>query len=153
MNYKLQTVASVVGTAQAILDNVRTEMANNNNNASLSPPELAVIRQQVRQNIQNAIQNEREITPEQAAASNIDPAAQVALYKIIADQVHQSTQALIETRPPITTSVVALPCTLHWLAHQLYGDMTRSDELKRLNPALQNPAAIQSGTELIAYAR
>lgn len=151
--WRAVSVASVVGTAQAVIDNVRTEMAQNNNNASMTPPELAVIRQQVREDIQAAIAIERNISQPIAAAANINPAPQVALYKTIADQVHLTIQELIETRPPLVTQRIVLSCTLHWLAHQLYGDMSRSDELKRLNPSLQNPAVILAGTELNAYAR
>jgi prophage DNA circulation protein len=147
------TAASVVATSQGVVTNVRSEMAQNNNNAAMTPPELAVIRQQVRRDIQAAIVIERSITPEQAAAGNIDPARQVAVYKTVADQVHQQIQALIETRPPISSSTIILPCTMHWLAHQLYGDMTRANEVKRLNPSLLNPAALQPGMELVSYAQ
>lgn len=151
--WRAVTVAAVVGTAQTVVDNVRIEMAQNNNNASLTPPELGIIRKQVRQDIQAVILIERNISQSEAIVANIDPISQVALYKTIADQVHNTIQALIETRPPLIIQQVALPCTLHLLAHQLYGDMTRANELKRLNPTLQNPSAILAGTELTAYAR
>lgn len=151
--WRAVTVASVVGTAQTVIENVRTEMAQNNNNANLTPPELGIIRQQVRGDIQTVISIERDISQADAAAANLDPLAQVALYKTIADQLHQAIQELIETRPPLIIQRVALACTLHLLAHQLYGDMSRADELKRLNPTLQNPAVILAGTELNAYAR
>lgn len=147
------STASVVASAQAVITSVRKEMVNKSNNTSITPPELAAIRLQVRQDIQAAINIERTITPDQAAEANIDPNLQVANYKTIADQIHQAIQELIETRPPLINQRVALPCTLHLLAHQLYGDMNRAIELKRLNPNLQNPAAIQIGMELAAYAR
>ncbi|MEG2922090.1 MAG: multidrug DMT transporter, partial [Acinetobacter sp.] len=85
--------------------------------------DLAVIRKQVRKDIQAAINAEREITQEQAKQSNIDPALQVAQYKTLANDVHEQIQALIETRPPIRNTPILLLCTSQWLAHQLYGDM------------------------------
>lgn len=151
--WRAVVTASVVASCQAIIASIRIEIVKNGDLASLTPPELAVIRQQVRQDIQTAINIERTITPDQANNANLNPALQIAVYKKLADQVHQSIQDLIETRPPLINERVTLPCTMHWLAYHLYGDMARSDEIKRLNPDLQNPAAIAIGTELNAYAR
>ena len=78
---------------------------------------------------------------------------QIQVYKQLADQIHLQIQELIEVRPPITTTKVLVPCTLHWLAHALYGDMDRADEIRRLNPDLQNPAILRTGMELTVYAR
>lgn len=42
---------------------------------------------------------------------------------------------------------------MHWLAHQLYQDFTRAEEIRRLNPDLQNPASLLGGMEITIYAR
>ncbi|RYL25157.1 Mu-like prophage major head subunit gpT family protein [Acinetobacter piscicola] len=137
---------------QAIVQQTKLDTAQNKV-VNITPIDLAVIRQQVRTDIQQAIVAERAITQEQATISNIDPAAQVAQYKVLATTVHDQIQALIETRPPIRTTPILLHCTAHWLAHQLYGDMNRAEEIKRLNPTVLNFALVQTGTELITYAR
>ncbi|RSO86140.1 multidrug DMT transporter [Acinetobacter ursingii] len=119
---------------------------------SLTPLDLAVIRQNIRQQIQENIQAERE----QSSATNLmtyESVNQIQLLKVFADQVHLQIQELIETRPPITTAVVPVPCTLHWFAHYLYGDMSRANEINRLNQNLINPAMLLSGMELTVYAR
>ena len=158
--WRAVTVASSASVAQAIVKQTKLEISQNQtsieitqNFSSITPIDLAVIRQQVRTDIQKAIDIERAITQEQATISNIDPVTQVAQYKVLATIVHDQIQALIETRPPIHTTPILLHCTAHWLAHQLYGDMNRAEEIKRLNPTILNFALVQSGTELITYAR
>lgn len=146
------SVASSVAAAQAIVKQTRTDMSQNRD-VKVTPIDLAIVRRQVRKEIKQAIVIEREINQSQALQSNIDPALQVAQYKTLASDVHDQIQALIETRPPIRTTPVLLPCTVHWLAHQLYGDMNRAEEVKRLNPTVFNFAVLQSSMELITYAR
>jgi prophage DNA circulation protein len=146
------SVASSVAAAQAIVKQTRTDMSQNRD-VKVTPIDLAIVRRQVRKEIKQAIATEREITQSQALQSNIDPALQVARYKTLASDVHDQIQALIETRPPIRNTPILLPCTTHWLAHQLYGDMNRAEEIKRLNPTIFNLATLQSGMELITYAR
>lgn len=146
------SVAASTAAAKSIIDQAKLESLNNQQ-ASITPIDLAIVRQQVRTSIQLTIKSEREISQTQAYEANIDPSLQVLEYKNLAAQVHESIQALIETRPPINNTFVYLHCTSHLLAHQLYGDMNRAEEIKRLNPTIQNFGLLQSGTELTAYAR
>ncbi|RSN77890.1 DNA circularization N-terminal domain-containing protein [Acinetobacter haemolyticus] len=146
------SIASSVAAAQTIVKQTRSEMAQNRD-INVTPIDLAIVRQQVRKDIQQTIIIEREITQDVATQFNIDPALQVAQYKTLANDVHDQIQALIETRPPITNTPILLPCTAHWLAHKLYGDMNRAEEIKRLNPSVFNFATLQAGMELITYAR
>lgn len=141
-------VTAQVALAQEVIEQTRKEMATAQDvkTVSLTPLDLAVIRQRTRQVIQAAIRAERVVND---AAS----LTQVQIYKQVADQVHEQIQALIETRPPITTAVVTMPCTMHWLAHYLYADMSRCGEISRLNPQLENPALIMPGMELVIYAQ
>lgn len=141
-------VTAQVALAQEVIEQTRKEMATTQDvkTVSLTPLDLAVIRQRTRQVIQAAIRAERVVND---AAS----LTQVQIYKQVADQVHEQIQDLIETRPPITTAVVTMPCTMHWLAHYLYADMSRCGEISRLNPQLENPALIMPGMELVIYAQ
>lgn len=162
-------VATAVAVTQQVVATVRKEMAENKT-VSFTPVELAVIRQANRKLIQQAINSERALIAATTAAQNNNaginveddaPASelifiamtQIQVYKQLADQIHLQIQELIEVRPPITTTNVLVPCTLHWLAHALYGDMDRADEIRRLNPDLQNPAILRTGMELTVYAR
>ena len=162
-------VATAVAVTQQVVATVRKEMAENKT-VSFTPVELAVIRQANRKLIQQAINSERALIAAATAAQNNNagitveddaPASelifiamtQIQVYKQLADQIHLQIQELIEVRPPITTTKVLVPCTLHWLAHSLYGDMDRADEIRRLNPDLENPAILRTGMELTVYAR
>ena len=162
-------VATAVAVTQQVVATVRKEMAENKT-VSFTPVELAVIRQANRKLIQQAINSERALIAAATAAQNNNaginveddaPASelifiamtQIQVYKQLADQIHLQIQELIEVRPPITTTKVLVPCTLHWLAHALYGDMDRAEEIRRLNPDLENPAILRTGMELTVYAR
>lgn len=137
--------ASQVAIAQQVVATIRTEMANNQQ-ISFSPVDLALVRKKTREVLQQAIREERAI-------NTFESITQIQVYKDVAAQIQDQIQELIETRPPITKTQVPVPCTLHWLAHYLYGDMRRADEIRRLNPDLINPAALQVGMELTIYAR
>lgn len=145
-------VATTVSMVQAVVDQVRTELSEQQNQPTtaltLTPVDLAIIRQNTRQLIQTNIATERA-----QIELVFESVEQIQILKSFADQVHLQIQELIETRPPISTAVVPASCTLHWFAHYLYGDMTRANEILHLNPSLQNPALLRSGMELIVYAR
>lgn len=143
--WRATTVASHIAVTQQVIATVRKEMTNNEP-ISFTPLDLAVVRQSTRKVLQQTINIER-------TDSNFESITQIQVYKDLADQVHLQIQELIETRPPISTVQVPVPCTVHWLAHYLYGDMDRADEIIRLNPDLMNPALLQVGMELTVYAR
>ena len=147
--WRATQVASTVAITQKVIENVRTELAENKE-SSLTPIDLAMIRQNNRQQIQAAINTERE---QIATELNETVVSQIQVYKETADQLHLQIQELIEIRPPVTKTIITVPCTLHWLAHQLYEDMTRASEIRRLNPDLVNPAVLRPGMELTVYAR
>ena len=137
--------ASQVAIAQQVVATTRTEMSNNQE-ISFTPVDLALVRKKTREVLQQAIREERVI-------NTFESITQIQVYKDVAAQIQNQIQELIETRPPINKTQVPVPCTLHWLAHYLYGDMHRADEIRRLNPDLVNPAALQVGMELTIYAR
>ena len=147
--WRASQVASTIAITQKVIESVRLELAENKE-TSLTPIDLAVIRQNNRQQIQSAINAEREQTSTELSAVAV---SQIQVYKEVADQLHLQIQELIEIRPPVTKTIVVVPCTLHWLAHQLYEDMSRANEIRRLNPDLVNPAVLRPGMELTVYAR
>jgi prophage DNA circulation protein len=147
--WRAAQVASTISITQKIIENVRLELAENKE-SSLTPIDLAVIRQKNRQQIQTAINAERE---QISTELNETAVSQIQVYKETADQLHLQIQELIEIRPPVTKTVITVPCTLHWLAHFLYEDMSRANEIRQLNPNLVNPAALRPGMELVVYAR
>lgn len=147
--WRATQIASTIAVTQQVVASVRNEMAENKQ-VSFTPIELAVIRQQNRNELQKVIKTEREQAATDIAFEAVN---QVQVYKHVADQIHLQVQELIEVRPPITKTKVLVPCTLHSLAHMLYGDMDRADEIRRLNPDLLNPAVLQIGMELTVYAR
>ena len=142
-NWRATTVASSVAVTTAVLDKVRSDMAQGLT-PDVTPNDLAVMRAQTRKVIQAAIRAER--------GENINTADQVAVYKQVADQVHLQIQALIEQRPPLSTAQISVPCTLHWLAHVRYGDYSRAAEIRRLNASLSTPCLV-AGMQVVAYAQ
>lgn len=107
--WRATNVATNISLTQKIISTVRTELAESEE-SSLTPIDLAVIRQHNRQNIMSAIKAEREQITEE---SNTVAVEQIAVYKEVADQVHLQIQELIELRPPVIKTTVTVPCTLH----------------------------------------
>lgn len=147
--WRAAQIASIAAITQKVIESVRLELTENKE-TSMTPIDLAVIRQNNRQAIQSAINAERE---QLSTELNVIAISQIQVYKETADQLHLQLQELIEIRPPVTKTVIAVPCTMHWLAHQLYEDMSRAAEIRRLNPDLVNPAVLRPGMELTVYAR
>lgn len=147
--WRATQIATIVAITQKAIDSSRLELAENKE-TSLTPIDLALIRQTTRQAIQTAIHTERELIGTDSKAVAV---SQIQVYKETADQLHLQIQELIEVRPPVTTTRIVVPCTLQWLAHFLYEDMNRANEIRRLNPNLENPAVLRPGMELTVYAR
>lgn len=145
-------VAATVSITQSAITIARDQTLIQDKEISITPVELAIIQQQTRQILQQAIIEERKqiINHENVTAPRY---LQIQVYKSIADQLYLQLQQLINIRPSVTTTRILVPCTLHWLAHNLYQDMSRATEIQRLNPDLQNPALLQLGMELTVYAR
>lgn len=145
--WRATQIAISISVTQAIVSQARKEITEATE-MSLTPIDLAIIRQKNRQDLQKVIDTERL-----ELSLLLENVTQIQIYKRVADQIHLQIQELIELRPPITTIQILVPCTLHWLAHQFYGDMNRAAEIRRLNPDLENPALLLTGMELTVYAR
>lgn len=139
-------VVSAIAVTKGVISNIRAEMAENKE-ISLTPDELAVIRQQNRNAINEAIVVERE------KINSMEAIAQIQHLKLLADEVHLQIQSIIDIRPNLSKTTILVPCTVHWLAHYLYDDMSRAAEIRRLNPSIQNTSLLDKGMELSVYAR
>lgn len=124
----------------------------------LTPLELQTINDVTRQSINDTIQLLRRFDPEPTVSINVpkiilDTRGQVAALKQAAAQLQQLTTEAINRKPPLVAYTVKRNTTLRLLAHRLYADHARADELLRLNKGLLNPALVKVGTRLHVYAQ
>ena len=124
---------------------------------TLTPDDLTAINDEARQQIQDAIdavrgdnsaQNEQDLP-----VVNTDITPIIRDLKKAAAQLQTLTDSVINSRPPLIKHTVAAPCTWRLLAHLLYGDYTRADELARLNRGLVDASVIEAGTQVACYAK
>jgi len=115
--------------------------------STLSPPEIEVIVNDVRDVIQDAINRNRQQYPVEVSRPITEP------LKDLAKAIQDAGIAVIETRPPLVRRVVDTPGNLHLAAFGWYGDYRRAGELARLNPRLRNPNHLNPGDVLNAYQR
>ena len=73
--------------------------------------------------------------------------------RALAHLVTRLAIALINQKPPLMVKTAPLNGTLQQVAHALYGDYRRFDELLRLNPDIREPNFIAEGDLLNAYAK
>jgi len=70
-----------------------------------------------------------------------------------ADLVAELGRDLLGQRPRLTSTTLKSAMNLRLLAHILYGDHTRADELRELNPGLaKHGPLVPAGTEVKHYA-
>jgi prophage DNA circulation protein len=55
------------------------------------------------------------------------------------------------TRWPMRSRSIPVAVPLALLAHQLYGDKSRADEMAELNPGIRNPSQVPAGTTIKAF--
>ena len=73
--------------------------------------------------------------------------------KSLAFNVQNAAAAVLESRPSITKVTVESNTNLHLLAHKLYGNFKRADEILKLNSYIRNPNKVLAGTELNVYTK
>lgn len=126
-------------------------------NPTLTPDDLIAINDEARQQIQDAIEQVRVDNVVQndqnlpVISTDVTPV--IRDLKKAAAQLQTLTYATINRRPPLIKHTVAAPCTWRLLAHLLYGDYMRADELARLNRGLVDASVIEAGTQVACYAR
>ena len=147
-------VLPVALESQTVLELIKLDMAQN----VLTPLELITANNVVRQSINDAITLIRRIDPEPSVTINVpkiilDTRKQVAALKQAAAILQQLTNDAVNKKPPLIQYTVKRNTTLRLLAHRLYADHNRTDELLKLNKNIINPAMVNAGTELNIYVR
>ncbi|PAT63076.1 DNA circularization N-terminal domain-containing protein [Psychrobacter sp. JB193] len=140
-------------TSRGVIEILKEEQRN----PTLTPSDLIAINDEARQQIQEAIDQVRADDSTQNDQSlpviNQDITPIIRDLKKAAAQLQALTDATINSRPPLTKYTVTVPCTWRLLAHLLYADYTRADELSRLNRGLVDASVIDAGTQVSCYAR
>lgn len=151
---RLVTVSELSEVASTIMQNETTA-------PSLTSTQIEAIVNNVRSTIVDALTDERSVMQSDVSgAQQKGITADTRTHSTIITQLQQlaytlqmQASALIQLRPPLITREVARTCNLHLVAFEWYGDITRADELLRLNPTLNNPNNVQAGMTLYAYAK
>lgn len=143
--------------AAMISRGVITILDSEQKNPTLTPDDLTAINDEARQQIQDSIDQIRTDDSTQNDQSlpvvNTDITPIIRDLKKAAAQLQTLTDSVINSRPPLIKHTVAAPCTWRLLAHLLYGDYMRADELARLNRGLVDASVIEAGTQVVCYAR
>ena len=113
---------------------------------SLTPAEVEAVVGATRERIQAAIDDATAVLP----AYRAHPVAEALRDTALA--VQELGRTVIHLHPPMVATAVPSPCNLHLLAHRLYGDYTRAEELARLNPGIRNPNFLARGQIVRRYA-
>ncbi|EHD21558.1 MULTISPECIES: DNA circularization protein [Brenneria] len=127
--------------------------------AVLTPVDIEQIVNDARSMIQQSIALHRTLyTASMETISSSEIPTGLAFQPIIngladiALELQQMGAALINQRPQLISRAVQAQGNLHLVAHLWYGDYSRADELRRLNPQLRDPNNLQPGDVLNAYA-
>lgn len=112
---------------------------------TLSPPDIEVVCNDARTEIEAAIATVRLVYPLETAHAIVEALKTTALA------VQDAAAAIIAARPPLLERTAGISGNLRLLAHHWYGDHSRAIELYRLNN-LRLPNFIQPGDKLNAYA-
>lgn len=152
---RLTTIGNWCDVASDILSMESTE-------PTLSARDIEGIANDARSLIEQAIQAQRTTisTAQTQAVLNdtVTPdsrtgTALIGELQALAYALQRQARMLILSRPPLIQRMVTRPCNIHVLAFDWYGDVTRADELVRLNPDMRHPNALQQGDILNAFAR
>jgi prophage DNA circulation protein len=147
-----------VQTACALAAEAVTLFSDTEQVQQLSPNEIEQINNDVRASIQQTIDLQRELfnnTAETVSSDASDIGIRwqdtVSQLKTIGLDVQTLAITLINARPPLIQYTVETPCNAHLLAHKLYQDASRAQELRRLNPLMKD--IIESGEVVNVYAK
>lgn len=138
---------SALHQATAKADAVQIVLSSEAQTATLSAPEIELIVNDARTDIEASIATYRSLY------SLEDSRPVVEALKTTALALQEAARAIIEARPPLITKGVDAPGNFRLLAHKWYGDHTRAPELLRLNHQVRLPNFIVLGDRLNAYAQ
>jgi len=144
---KLAQDTEVRERALTLADAATDVLADEADDPAMTPAEIERVTNDSRSAIQLAIDSARQ-TYELEMHHDI-----VESLKDVAYQVQLSALAALVQRPPLVQRRAPFDGNLHLIAHAWYGDFSRAEELRRLNPAVTNPNFITAGRLLYAYSR
>lgn len=137
-------VAAVI--SKTIIDNAIAVLELAQEQKLFSPQQIEKIVNDVRNSINACISKQRR-------AFEADKSRPITEgLKTIAYKLQDTALKILEVRPPLVAYEVVSDGNLHLLAHHLYSDSTRADEILRLNPSIKNPNFIHAGEVLYVYA-
>lgn len=136
----------LIGLAE-LADAVATALKADMAAPCLTPNEIESLAGNVRARLDDALHYAAAALPSGAVHAVTDN------LRTTARGVWQLAEAALNARPPLVCHVTDRPCNFHALAHRLYGDYARADELRRINPQVKHPNFIAKGQELLIYAR
>lgn len=151
---RLVTVSELAEVASTIMQNEVTT-------PSLTSTQIETITDNVRSSIVDALSAERVIMQADITAASqntvtADTRTHSAIITALQQQAYtlqKQAVALIQQRPPLISREVTRRTNAHLLAFDWYGDVSRAEELLRLNPSLSNPNDLHPGMTLYAYAK
>ena len=137
------TLLEAQTTAQAASEALKADMAS----PALTPGEIEGLAGNVRARLDDALHYTAAALPQ----GSVHPVCE--RLRTAARAMQQLAEAALNARPPLAIRTAGLACNFHLLAHRLYGDFTRADELRRINPQVRNPNFIDPNQELLVYVR
>ncbi|WP_337382189.1 hypothetical protein [Desulfovibrio sp.] len=135
------TLLEAQTTAQAASEALKADMAS----PALTPGEIEGLAGNVRARLDDALHYTAAALPQ----GSVHPVCE--RLRTAARAMQQLAEAALNARPPLAIRTAGLACNFHLLAHRLYGDFTRADELRRINPQVRNPNFIAKDQELLVY--
>ncbi len=114
---------------------------------TLTPSEVEAVVGVTRDRIQASIEEQAAVHPAHLAHPVAESLRDAALA------VQELGRVVIHLRPPLVSRAAPAPCNMHLLAHWMYGDFSRAQELHRLNPGVRNPNFLASGQRVNCYAK
>lgn len=139
------TLLEAQATAQAASEALKADMASPA--LALTPGEIEGLAGNVRARLDDALHYTAAALPQ----GSVHPVCE--RLRTAARAMQQLAEAALNARPPLAIRTAGLACNFHLLAHRLYGDFTRADELRRINPQVRNPNFIDPNQELLVYVR
>lgn len=137
----------VTEQAMAVADAVTGVLESELDAPTLTPVDVDRLAGQARSLLESAIVLHRQLFTVEPALDVIEPLRQLA------EVVQVTARAVILMRPPLIQRTVQSAGCLRLIAFRWYGDHTRAEELRRLNPTLRTPYALDAGQVLNAYAK
>lgn len=129
---------------------------------NMNAPDLMHINRAVRMYVQNEIAALRD-TLQQAQTLPEQDGGNHALYeqtnavietlRALVGSLNALIIAAINQKPPLIVRPAPLSGTLQQIAFDFYGDISRTDELLRLNPHITHPSFIQKGDFINGYVK